>query len=53
MYPSRLSVSLYAAKYLSVVLSSTSLTDVLDNTTLKYLAAYKETDNLDGYMFYI
>lgn len=28
--------------------------DVLDNTTLQYLAEYKETDqNLDGYMFYI
>lgn len=27
--------------------------EVLDNTTLKYLAEYKETNNLDGYMFYI
>ncbi|PTG43844.1 transcriptional regulator, partial [Staphylococcus cohnii] len=23
------------------------------NTTLKYLADYNETNNLDGYMFYI
>ncbi|RIN16442.1 Rrf2 family transcriptional regulator, partial [Staphylococcus warneri] len=31
-----------------------SVRDVLDNTTLQYLAEYKETDqNLDGYMFYI
>ena len=28
--------------------------DVLDNTTLKYLADYVETEaDLDGYMFYI
>src|SRR5699024_11050624 len=27
--------------------------EVLDNTTLKYLADYNETNNLDGYMFYI
>lgn len=31
-----------------------AIRDVLDNTTLKYLADYKETDeDLDGYMFYI
>ncbi len=28
--------------------------DVLDNTTLKYLAEYVDTsEDLDGYMFYI
>lgn len=28
--------------------------EVLDNTTLKYLADFVESDNdLDGYMFYI
>jgi len=27
--------------------------EVLDNTTLQYLADYNDTNNLDGYMFYI
>ena len=37
-----------------MVKNERSLLEVLDNTTLKYLADYVETDDkLNGYMFYI